>query len=279
MPLARREHLVTDALSNTYSQRQLASKYGISLPYTNKILQDYEVTAYKKEKRPFLTENQTQTQCERLPLLIEKLSDLDVVMDDESYFTLQHCSIPGNSYYYATERGDADLKVRTSPRKKFEHKLMMWIAISPKGISKPYFCKSGEAVTSNVYVEHCIKRKLVPFLNEHHADGKYIFWPDLASSHYANATLSALNDLGVTFVDKPSNPPCSPQLRPIEDFWGILKQEVYKGSWVARDHEALKKRIRYCLTKVDVQTVCSMMLNVKQSIEYARIEEAASSHR
>ena len=33
-------------------------------------------------------------------------------------------------------------------------------------------------------------------------------------------------------------PPIAPQIRPIENYWGILKMKVYEGNWMAqtRDH-------------------------------------------
>jgi len=43
---------------------------------------------------------------------------------------------------------------------------------------------------------------------------------------------------GIAFVEKFENPPNAPQIRPIENYWGILKMKVYEGNWSAktRDH-------------------------------------------
>ena len=71
---------------------------------------------------------------------------------------------------------------------------------------------------------------LFPFLNENYPERDMIFWPDLASSHYAGKTLEFLEGAKVPVVARAMNPPCTPQLRPIEDLWGVIKQEVYKGS-------------------------------------------------
>ena len=54
-----------------------------------------------------------------------------------------------------------------------------------------------------------------------------MFWPDLATAHYARATATSLTEAEVPTVTREMNPPNVPQLRPIEDFWGFLKQEVY----------------------------------------------------
>ena len=46
-----------------------------------------------------------------------------------------------------------------------------------------------KAVVQAEYQEECLEKILLPFLKEHHADEKYVFWPDKASSHYAKKTL------------------------------------------------------------------------------------------
>jgi hypothetical protein len=45
------------------------------------------------------------------------------------------------------------------------------------------------------------------------------------------------------------NPANLPKARPIEDFWGSLKLEVYENDWVAKDLDELKARIKQCLRK------------------------------
>jgi transposase len=69
-----------------------------------------------------------------------------------------------------------------------------------------------------------------------------VFWPDLVSSHYPNATLLEYERLNIKFVPKSSNPPNVPQLRPIENFWAILKRRVYKNGWATDKIENLEKK-------------------------------------
>jgi hypothetical protein len=47
---------------------------------------------------------------------------------------------------------------------------------------------------------------------------KIVFWPDLASAHYATDTLIQLKELKIEYVAKEENPPNVPQTRPIENF-------------------------------------------------------------
>ncbi len=42
-----------------------------------------------------------------------------------------------------------------------------------------------------------------------------------------------------------------PQIRPIEDIWGILKQMVYTENCQARDLDQLARRIREKINEID----------------------------
>ena len=48
-------------------------------------------------------------------------------------------------------------------------------------------------------------------------------------------TKNSSND-GMLFFDfaKEDNPPATPQIRPIEQFWSMLKAKVYENNWSAR---------------------------------------------
>ena len=65
-------------------------------------------------------------------------------------------------------------------QEKYPQKLLVYLAISPKGVSKPFFVPSGLAVNQKVYLESCVKKVLEPFIQKHYKQGKYVFWPDLA---------------------------------------------------------------------------------------------------
>ena len=69
-----------------------------------------------------------------------------------------------------------------------------------------------------MYLKNCIKKRLIPFINAHHSDGNYVFWPDLASSHYVKSVVIYLNEEKVNFIQKFENPQNIPEARPIEDF-------------------------------------------------------------
>src|SRR5690349_10746949 len=97
-------------------------------------------------------------------------------------------------------------------KKKFESKLLIWLAISPRGISHLFITPSGLAIDQHIYLNECIKKRLIPFLQEYHSDDNYVFWPDLASLHYAKSVIAHLTEQNATFVEKTDNLPCVPEL-------------------------------------------------------------------
>ena len=247
------------------STRKMASRFEISPPYVRKLMKKQGLKFRKRMKIPKSDERQQKTQKVRL-LQMEKdlLQDLSptIVMDDETYFTYQHNSLPENSGFYTMNVDTAPSTVKFKTKEKYPKRLLLWIAISKDGISKPYFLPTGTAVNAQVYSEKCIRGKLLSFLQEYHSDGDYIFWPDLASAHYAAQTLQTFNDLKIPFVSKEQNPPNCPQLRPIEDFFGVLKGHVYAGGWQAKSADALKRRIKNVLLTMNLSGMKRAMANL-----------------
>ena len=95
-------------------------------------------------------------------------------------------------------------------------------------------------------MEH-LQKGLLPFMEQRYPQDGFIFWPDLAAALYATKTTALLEEFGVTFIAREENPPCVPQLRSIENCWGIIKQEVHRHRWKASTEQQLKDRIRLAL--------------------------------
>ena len=106
--------------------------------------------------------------------------------------------------------------------------------MSTRGISEPYIVKSGNAINQFIYRDECLSKRLLPFIKQFHSDDNYVFWPDLASSHYAEASLDFMIENSINHVDKFDNPANLPEARPIEDLWSILKGKVYENGWEAK---------------------------------------------
>lgn len=77
------------------------------------------------------------------------------------------------------------------------------------------------------YDDNCLLA-LKKFIDKYHLNDNIVFWPDLASAHYAKTPLESLDHLGIDFIPKVQNPPNVPQLRPIEKFWANFKKECIR---------------------------------------------------
>ena len=176
----------------------------------------------KRQKAPLITKAQETTQRKRIRGLargaMRAKENMDIVMDDKAYFTFTGGEMPANSGYYMGPGGDVPHSVRYRSKEKFPRKLMVWMAISPRGISKPVILPSKANVGGHIYREKCLKEGLLPFLAAQYPDKGYLFWPDLAAAHYARETIQLLQDAGIPMVERGENPPNVPQVRPIEDF-------------------------------------------------------------
>ena len=169
---------------NGASQAKLARTFGIHKSFVHKVLKREGCKYYKKRKVPEWYEEKETRQKRRCRKLsrteMKPSSSVKVVIDDESYFPFGHVEMPGNDRFYAKNKSELSPNVRYSQKKKFEPKLLVWLAISEEGHSDPFFVPSRGNVNGNVYRKERVLRRLVPFLQQYHADGDYVFWPDLA---------------------------------------------------------------------------------------------------
>lgn len=117
-------------------------------------------------------------------------SSVKIVIDDESYFRFGHSHISGNDIYYSQNKEKTPADVKYYEKKRFEPKLLMWLAINEQGHSEPFFVPSRGNIDEKVYCQECILNNLKPFLKQYHSEKNYVIWPDLASTHYAKDTVA-----------------------------------------------------------------------------------------
>jgi hypothetical protein len=232
-----------------------------------------EIQNKKCQKAPLVTSQQTIKQKKRLNKLARNLmrptNGCDVILDDECYFSLSGHDLASNSRYYCQRGEKVSPDIQFTKKSKFPQRYLLWLAISAKGISKPFFSPKNCSVNSEIYINKCIKKRLLPFIKDNYPNDNYIFWPDLASAHYSNSAQNAYQSLSIKVVPKEDNPPNVPQLRPIEDFWYILKCKVYENGWEAKNAQLLKKRISLKLKEFDQNFVQRLMKKVKTNIRIA----------
>ena len=112
-------------------------------------------------------------------------------------------------------------------------------------------------------VRWLLRRGLPPFIDEKHPEGGYLFWPDPAVAHYARDTVQFLEEAGVANLKRDDNPPNVPQLCPIEDFWGVMKQEVPISRRLGGVlWSKTKRRIVMALAIIDLEVPLTMMRGV-----------------
>ncbi|CAF3053537.1 unnamed protein product [Rotaria sp. Silwood2] len=99
---------------------------------------------------------------------------------------------------------------------KFEPEILVWIAVSENGVSKPSFAKQKQAINQETYFRDCIVARLILFIQSDHIKENVWFWSDLAISHYSHKVMEYLDENGVQMVHKESNPQNCPQSRLIE---------------------------------------------------------------
>ena len=171
--------------------------------------------------------------------------------------------MPGNVGYYAENKQMCPVNVRFAQKTKYPPKMLMWIAFSEHGLSRPYFRRQpSTAINSEIYINECLQKRLLPFIKQHHSDSNYIFWPDLASAHYAKDTVVWMEE-NINFVPKERNPPNVPQARAIENFWGCLGEKVYENAWEAKNEDQLIRRINAKLKEFDLHFVQDLMRGIK----------------
>ena len=90
-------------------------------------------------------------------------------------------------------------------------------------MSSAPFISTG-TMTAETYLRECLQKRLIPFITKHHEIEDILFWPDLATYHYANIVLDFLRSKNIDFVSKKDNPPNVRQARGIEKFWADCKR-------------------------------------------------------
>ena len=134
----------------------------------------------KREKTPKYGLKQLEKAKKLSRYLLNHLRDANcrVVMDDEKYFTFAGDQMPENAGYYSNDKDTCPESVRFAGKTKYPGKVLAWVAISERGMSK-VLIKSQKSVSINteIYFAECLEERLLPFLHRYHPDFNYIFGP------------------------------------------------------------------------------------------------------
>ncbi|CAF3388174.1 unnamed protein product [Rotaria socialis] len=215
------------------SQRKLGRRFRVHHSTISRTLRKRtSVVIRKRRKAPKMysedQENRARKNCGKM--YHKLLSGCDVILDDEKYFKLNGNNVGGNTFFYSTNPVTSPPNIKFQKRKKIEPKLTTWMAMSSKWVSDVYIHRSKQAVLQTTYLNECVNKRLLPFIEKYHHNGNYLFWPDLASAHYSNLVKERLQEKNAPFVARQDNPPKVPQARPIETVWALLERNVYENN-------------------------------------------------
>lgn len=79
-------------------------------------------------------------------------------------------------------------------------------------------------MNGDIYLKHCLKERLLPLIMKHQSP--VVFWPDLASCHFAKKRQEWYEAEGLFVVPRECNPSNTPEIRPIETYWAIIKKKL-----------------------------------------------------
>lgn len=184
-------------------------------------------------------------------------------MDDETYVKMDTTTLPGPQFYTAKVGENVPDNVKKIPVEKFGKKVLVWQAICSCGKKSSSFYTIG-TIGGEMYRKECISKRLLTFYRAH--DIPPLFWPDLASAHYANETLELLKAKNIEYVRKEDNPPNCPELRPIERYWAIVKREARNDGQEAANLTEFKKIWAAVARKVNSDVVQNLMNRVKSKV-------------
>lgn len=188
-------------------------------------LQKLGFKAYVKKKCSKYTGDQEERVKTGARHVYKKTLEKILIIDDESYSPFDTFDVPGNKFYHSTGPGEVGYDHQFKPVTKFLKRHMVWLATDENGeISEPFYAEG--TVNSEVYLNECIKIRLIHFIHKHHKIYKIFFWSDLATSHFANLVTAYLKSKNIDLVDKKMSPPNFLQARGIETFWA-LRESAY----------------------------------------------------
>ena len=187
------------------SQRQIARRYNVHQSTISRTLRKRtSVLIRKRRKAPKMnSDNQEKTDrnnCAKLYRMI--LNACDIILDDEKYFGLSGDNVQCNQRFYTTDPSTTHSDIKYKKKKKFAAKLLIWMDMSSKVVSNVYVHKSKQAITTDIYLNECINKRLLPFIEKHYQRKNYIFWPDKDSAHYASVVIERFRTKNINVVTK-----------------------------------------------------------------------------
>lgn len=171
--------------------------------------------------------------------IIDKVDPDLIIFTDECRFTLD-----GNDSLYSWQSQN---KINLPKRPFKGGSVMIWGGISKCG--EIFIRRIHGKLDSQKYCE-MMENDIIPMLNKRIRT--YIFQQDNATCHVSKLTKQMFERNHVILLEFP---PKSPDLSPIENLWGILKQRLYNGR-VFTNTDEIWHKINEEVTKIQQEERC-----------------------
>lgn len=211
------------------TQKSMATKFSISPSLVRKTIKKIGMKLVKKPKGHAISPAAVEKRFKRSWNIYLRLNNekwMDYVTSDEVWFYLTDVNGKREVQYIEREksRSTAEVFCHVSHPKG----IMVWAAISSKGIFKPIFVEPGAKINASYYISNVLK----PFIKEIHQKfpkWKFVFHQDSAPAHTAKRTLDFLKMKKMKFIPAVEWMPNSPDAAPCDFFlWGYLKSRLKK---------------------------------------------------
>jgi transposase len=248
------------------SVRDCAKKCGTSIGMVQRAKARNSLKTYKKQKCPKRSKIQAESVKTRARKLYDEVlskKNWCIIMDDETYVKMDYKTLPGAQFYTVPQGTDVPNSEKSIFCEKFGKKVLVWQAICQCGMKSSPFFTFGN-LNAEIYQTECLQKRVLPLIRKH--KGQTLFWPDLASCHYARSVLEWYREMEVNFVAKAMNPPNCPEIRPIERYWALMKGKLRKKDQGAVDINQFKKDWINVSKTIDATVVQNLMQGIKGKV-------------
>jgi transposase len=166
-------------------------------------------------------------------------------------------------------RRTSDERIRdehTRTHRAFVQRVLFWGCFSAAGPG-PLINIHGTMKSGN-YIQ-TVQDHMLPHIQAQYPDGSGIFQQDNAPCHKSRATMAFFQSNNINILDWP---PYSPDLNPIENLWGIIKNKVRRFPLL--DRQSVVAEMLKQWQDVSTVTICEKLATSMP----ARIAECITNH-
>ena len=136
---------------------------------------------------------------------------------------------------------------------------MVWAGFSSYGILEMQIV--GSRMKSYDYIQ-VLKSSLLTYIHQFKKIS-FVFQHDNARIHVSRETLSWLKEKNINFLEWI---PCSPDINPIENLWGVIVRRIYSNNKQFENCERLKSAIIEAWLAIDTELLKSLVNSMDNRI-------------